>query len=87
MSRYRKLVLLLLIVCGLSLINAVAIDDFKDAISKTEGDATAITAIIQEYLPQFKTVEELRELQNVWQQTDKEASSAYFCKASYKNPD
>lgn len=86
MARYGMLLFLLIFVSTLSLGFGSPIDDFNESISKAEGDATAITAIIQEYLPQLKTVEELRELQNVWQQADPSGANAYFLQAASKDP-
>lgn len=66
-------------------LQAAVIDDFKTRASTAESEV-AVKAIIQEYLPQLKTVDELRELQNVWQQVDPEACIAYFRSAAVKEP-
>lgn len=78
-------VLLLIILYAASCLQAAVIDEFKDLITKAESES-AVKTIIQDYLPRFTTVEELRELQNVWQQTDAEACNVYFKSAALKEP-
>jgi thiol-disulfide isomerase/thioredoxin len=66
-------------------LQAAAIDDFKTQVSKADSEI-AVKAVIQDYLPRLKTVDELRELQNVWQQVDPDGSVAYFRNAAAKEP-
>ncbi|MDD4310547.1 MAG: TlpA disulfide reductase family protein [Candidatus Cloacimonetes bacterium] len=67
------------------LLQAAAIDDFMAKASQTEGkDATL--QLINEYLPLLKSVEELRELQNVWHKTDAETCTAHFLAAEKAEP-
>lgn len=85
--RYPKLILITIaVLCGVMMLRAAEIDDFRKAYSRA-GEVTADRLkAIETYAARLATVEDLRELQNYWMQDDPEACMVYFSKMQQKNP-
>jgi len=64
-------------------LQAALIDDFKQEVGKTK-DKDAILKIVNNYVDKLKSVEDLRDLQNVWMQNDEAACRQYFAKQAKK---
>lgn len=73
-----------MIVCW-QLAYTVNVDDFKQKLSKAESN-DAKSKIILEYIPQMTSVDEWRELQNLWLSFDPNACNDYFLKAAERDP-
>lgn len=77
--------MLILLVVAWHVAYTVNIDDFKQKLSKAENN-DAKTKIVLEYLPQLTSVDEWRELQNLWLSFDPNACNDYFLKAAERDP-
>ena len=82
-KHYFALFVLILIVLSVSA--QTDLSKFKSELA-TAADEAAALQIVNKYLPQFSSVEDLRELQNVWQSLDPQACTRYFTDAAAKEP-
>ena len=85
MAKNRLFWLLLLCLSLATALQATAIEEFKAKTAKVESKEAALQ-LIREYLPKLSTAEDLRDLQNLWQQADAQACNAYFTEAAKKEP-
>lgn len=85
--RYPKLMLLIIaLLCGVMMLQAAGIDDFREAYRAAGEQPADRLQVIQAYLSKLQSVEDLRELQSYWMQDDPEACRRYFADLQKKNP-
>lgn len=85
--RYPKpMLVMIVLLCGVILLRAAVIDDFREAYAQAGEDSTERAKVFQTYAARLKSVEDLRELQNYWMQEDSEACTRHFAEMQKKNP-